>query len=36
MGGLPYERLFNDNNHPSDFTNMLLADQLKFHVSIVS
>lgn len=30
--GIPYQRLFLNSNHPSDFANMLIADELCFHV----
>lgn len=30
--GLPYERLYLNSNHPSDLTNMVIADELALHV----
>lgn len=30
--GLPYERLYLNSNHPSDMTNMFIADELALHV----
>lgn len=32
LNGLPFERLFYNSNHPSDLANMLISEELAYHV----